>query len=126
MLKCCFFLSKLTFFPVFSISELRWELSTELKDVLAIVETIYLEERRLSQQKKERLQKLLDSSNQKFETFVSIVGALSLPFVLIASIFGMNLEDLPTEIPFAALMIGTGVSSLVCAFGLLMYSLFHF
>lgn len=70
------------------------------------MESNYLEEER-SQRDKEELQrrekyereKLFAQERErklrKFEFIGSMAGALTLPFVVVSGIFGMNIEDLP-------------------------------
>lgn len=95
--------------------ELREELSGELKDVLAVVESNYLEEERRQRDagsKKEvislikleeeqrrtknellnRIKKNKSSHRQRFEVMLSIFGSITAPFVIVSGIWGMNLQ----------------------------------
>jgi Mg2+ and Co2+ transporter CorA len=62
-------------------------------------------------QRQEQAQK--DAENQRFDLMISIIGAITIPYVLISGIFGMNVDNLPTHVDFTMLMIYTGISSLV-------------
>jgi glutaredoxin len=91
---------------VYGIPELRDELSTELKDVLAVVESNYLEEeknqrdieeeqRRLKNEIAARINKEKSAHRQRFEIILSVFGSITLPFVVVGGIWGMNLSNLP-------------------------------
>jgi len=91
---------------VFAVPDLRNELSNELKDVLAAVESNYLEEERTQRENEEkenrirrerhkREQARKNDQDQQFAIVSSLLGALTIPFVLITGIFGMNLSSLP-------------------------------
>jgi len=119
---------------VFGVRYLRDELSQELKDVLAVVEANYLEEERRQRDEAEsarrqnrEMQTLLrqqrDQKEQQFGMLISIIGAFTLPFVLIAGIFGMNLSDLP-DVRFGPLIAVTFSVSLVL-FGVLLFFRFR-
>jgi len=90
----------------FGIPELRSEISEELKDVLAVVESNYLEEERAKRDHEEllRIEKYdrekeyqleREQKLRRLELFASMAAAFTLPFVVISGIFGMNLSDLP-------------------------------
>jgi len=96
---------------VFGIPELRAEISQELKDVLAVVETHYLEEerrqrdeaesaRRQNREIQNTLRQIRDRQDQQFNLALSVIGSFTFPFVLISGIFGMNLDDLPIKVGF--------------------------
>jgi len=91
---------------VYGIPELRDELSTELKDVLAVVESNYLEEeksqrdleeeqRRVKNEIAARINKEKSAHRQRFEIILSVFGSITLPFVVVGGIWGMNLSNLP-------------------------------
>jgi len=107
----------------FGISDLRNELCEELKDILAVVESTYLEEERTQRffeefERRERYarQKYYFQERErklrKFEFVGSMAAALALPFVVVSGIFGMNLEDLPHP-GFGRLMFWTSIGALV-------------
>jgi len=60
-----------------------------------------------------------DRQEQQFGMLVSIIGAFTLPFMLISGIFGMNLSDLP-DVAFGPLLAVTLAVS-VLLFGLLLF-----
>eukprot|EP01114_Cavostelium_apophysatum_P013679 TRINITY_DN3369_c0_g1_i1.p1 TRINITY_DN3369_c0_g1~~TRINITY_DN3369_c0_g1_i1.p1 ORF type:complete len:748 (-),score=166.42 TRINITY_DN3369_c0_g1_i1:87-2330(-) len=107
---------------VLGIEELRSELSNELRDVLALVESFYLEEdkrrhdaieaqNRAREQKEREVEKEQKARDQRMEILGSIAGSFTLPFVIVSGVFGMNLDNLPTQVPFWELMaITLGVS----------------
>jgi len=115
---------------VFGIKLLRDELSQELKDVLAVVEANYMEEerrqrdeaesaRRKNREMQTTLRQQRDRQEQQFSMLISIIGAFTLPFVLMSGIFGMNLVDLP-HVSFGPLLMITLAVSFVL-FGLLLF-----
>lgn len=100
---------------VFGIPELREELSGELKDVLALLESGYLEEEKRQRdfeeekrQEKYQIQQNLkrerDRKARQFEVILSIFGSLSVPFAVVSGIFGMNLKNLPSDVDFWTLI----------------------
>lgn len=106
----------------------RESLRNLLHDVLSIVESGYMEETRRKQdrEQKERelgkrirrhRQRLKDHQKHRTEVACSVLGALTLPILLIASVYGMNVDDLP-DVPFWAIMFATAAFSIVsiCAF----------
>jgi len=116
---------------VFSIPELRVELSGELKDVLALLESYYLEEEKrkrdeeeMRRQEEQRLVRQLkaekEAKDRRFEVVISLLGSLTLPFAIVSGIFGMNLEDLPVQVRFWPLLGGT------LAFSVLLFVTFFF
>jgi len=91
---------------VYGVPELREELSGELKDVLAVVESNYLEEERRQRDAEEeqrrmkndilaRINKEKSSHRQRFEIILSIFGSITLPWVIAGGVWGMNLTTLP-------------------------------
>lgn len=107
---------------VFGVPELREELSGELKDVLAVVESNYLEEERRQRDAEEeqrrtrneilqRIKKERSSHRQRFEIMLSIFGSITAPFVIVSGIWGMNLSNLP-QIDFWMLILITSVASI--------------
>ena len=95
-------------------------MSNELKDVLAVVESNYLEEERRQRDEQEanrrrsyELQKSVaqarsfegtnyltffrSQQNDAFQILLSIIGSFTLPFVLISGVWGMNMSNLPGE-----------------------------
>lgn len=108
---------------VFGVPELREELSGELKDVLAVVESNYLEEERRQRDAEEeqrrtknellnRIKKNKSSHRQRFEVMLSIFGSITAPFVIVSGIWGMNLQNLP-QIDFWLLILITSISSIL-------------
>ncbi|PRP79066.1 hypothetical protein PROFUN_13168 [Planoprotostelium fungivorum] len=110
----------------FGIPELRNEISGELKDFLALLESFYWEEekrkrdeasvqrQKAASQVKEDKDKR-DAKDRRFELVVSILGSITVPFAVVGGIFGMNNDDVPTYIPFWIVMGVTGAFSL-CLF----------
>lgn len=109
---------------VFAVPDLRNELSNELKDVLAAVESNYMEEERAQReneekenrirrerQKKEKARK--NDQDQQFAIVSSLLGALTIPFVLITGIFGMNLTSLPDPSFLSVILINLAFSGLI-------------
>jgi len=108
---------------VYGIPELREELSGELKDVLAVVESNYLEEerrqrfeqgerRRSRTEQQRKFDQLKDSHRQRFEIILSIFSSITIPFVIIGGIWGMNLQSLP-DVDFWFLLAITSLISIV-------------
>jgi len=104
---------------IVGIPEVREELSAELKDVLAVVESTYLEEERtvrdINDQERRQYRELTrrldaaeDARNRQFEIVLSAIGSIVLPFYLVSGVFGMNLPDLP-EAHFNVVMLATSV-----------------
>jgi len=121
-----------SFFQIFSIRNQRDELDNEVRNVLSIVgeslppfmlslsslltgtpETNFDDE----QQRLKYLAKVEDNRRderrRRFEDFLTVVGAITLPIVLISGIFGMNNEDLPISVSFGLLMGLSVVASLL-------------
>ncbi|GAM19243.1 hypothetical protein SAMD00019534_024180 [Acytostelium subglobosum LB1] len=112
----------LTMRQVFGIPSQRKELREELEDTLALLENDYLEERRkikIEEQREERtekdrarVQKLKkESAKTLYEFLISAFSSFTIPIVLISSIYGMNLADLPI-LPFWAMILIMMVMSL--------------
>jgi hypothetical protein len=108
----------------FGIPELRTEISSELKDFLALLESFYWEEEKRKRdesaqnRQKEATQSKVDKDkrdarDRRFELVVSILGSISVPFAVVGGIFGMNNSDVPVDIPFWAVIACTGGFSLV-------------
>jgi len=96
---------------IFGIRNQRSELREEIQDVLALVESSYLEEQRkfselttYYRKQEKRQNKLNDdrlSANQaRFQNTFAVVSIFTIPIMLLGSIFGMNLTDLPVQLPF--------------------------
>lgn len=113
----------------FGIPDLRSELSNELKDVLAVVESNYLEEERRQREEEEKEsaarrekrkqeQRSQNEKDQRFAIVSSFLGALTIPFVLITGLFGMNLSTLPDP-DFITLVVGNLLCSLLIFISLL-------
>lgn len=109
---------------VYGIPDLRTELSGELKDVLAVVESNYLEEERRRRQIEEdqrrakaeafrNLQRKRDAHRQRFDLLVSIFSAITLPFVIVSGIFGMNLSTLPDVSFWQIMLITAGIAVVI-------------
>jgi len=90
----------------FDIPHHRAELREELQDTFSLLESNYLEERRrlkLEEQKEERLEKdrvrnmrmQKEAEKHRYETIISSISSVTIPPILVASLFGMNLPDLP-------------------------------
>jgi len=91
---------------VFGIPTQRGELREELQDTLALLDSGYLEERRRRKQEdqreermeRERIRKLRlmkEANKHKYDTIFSAISSLTIPAVLLSSLWGMNIEDLP-------------------------------
>eukprot|EP01112_Ceratiomyxa_fruticulosa_P003287 TRINITY_DN13656_c0_g2_i1.p1 TRINITY_DN13656_c0_g2~~TRINITY_DN13656_c0_g2_i1.p1 ORF type:complete len:338 (-),score=72.33 TRINITY_DN13656_c0_g2_i1:133-1083(-) len=108
---------------VFGIPTKRAELREELQDTLALLESSYLEERRrlkVEEQReekadRERIRKIRlmkESHKHKYDTMFSAISSLTIPAVLLSSLFGMNISGLP-DIKFWQMLILIGVISLI-------------
>ena len=91
--------------------KLRDELRAELKDTLKVVESDYLEEKRLFDEKRLRFQvvqekalrekdKRLNKRNEVLQIIVALASAVIIPFNLISGLFGMNNLDLPAYVRY--------------------------
>jgi len=120
---------------VYGIPELRAEISTELKDVLAVVESNYMEEerrqrdvieseRRRSREIANAIRMHRDRNDQRFGILLSIMGAFTIPFVVISGIFGMNLTSLPISVDFWTLMGITFAASVVLFLALILWRMY--
>jgi len=109
---------------VYGIPELRAELSSELKDVLAVVESNYLEEERRQRdlvdmerrrnREREFLEKTKkDMQDSQFSLMVGFLSSFTLPFVVVGGVYGMNLKNLPTDVDFWLLIGLTFLSSVL-------------
>jgi hypothetical protein len=116
---------------VLGIPDTRQEIRDEIHDVLGIVESGYLEEQRRhkreekrSQRERDRIQartdRHKDARKKRMETTISVIGAITLPFVIIAGIFGMNLHDLP-DFSFWPLLFFTSMISALSLVALLFW-----
>eukprot|EP01117_Protostelium_nocturnum_P004568 TRINITY_DN1645_c0_g2_i3.p1 TRINITY_DN1645_c0_g2~~TRINITY_DN1645_c0_g2_i3.p1 ORF type:complete len:545 (+),score=186.27 TRINITY_DN1645_c0_g2_i3:29-1636(+) len=110
----------------FGIPALRKEISGELKDFLALLESFYWEEEKRKRDqsaiqrqvvaevtKKDKEKR--DAKDRRFELVISILGSISVPFAVIGGIFGMNMDDLP-NVPFWIVMGATASFSLILFF----------
>ncbi len=97
---------------IYGIPELRAELSAELKDVLAVIESNYLEEERRERDIIEAARKKAEEEanaekeekerqDRQVQTLLSLIGSFTLPFVVIAGIFGMVLTRHSVFLSFA-------------------------
>lgn len=121
---------------VFAIENQRQELSSELHEVLAIMESNYAEET----QKFKKIEKLNESIGDRrrliwdltlsvrisasiFPLYTQIISLFSIPYLTVSGIFGMNNDDLAKDISWYNLMaICGGISAgLLLAFGLVLY-----
>eukprot|EP01126_Amoeba_proteus_P060071 TRINITY_DN7914_c0_g1_i9.p1 TRINITY_DN7914_c0_g1~~TRINITY_DN7914_c0_g1_i9.p1 ORF type:complete len:206 (-),score=44.12 TRINITY_DN7914_c0_g1_i9:174-791(-) len=108
---------------VFVIDQQRQELSSELREVLAIMESNYDEET----QKFKKIEKLNDSLSERrrlmWDLTLSVISLFSIPYLTVSSIFGMNNDDLPDDISWYRLMAICGATSaaLLFVFGLIVY-----
>ena len=75
-------------------------MSSELKDVLAVVESNYLEEerrqrdsmeaeRRLNREFEAGYKTLREKREQQFNMILGAIGSFTLPFVVVSGVFGM-------------------------------------
>eukprot|EP01124_Arcella_intermedia_P007712 TRINITY_DN14775_c0_g1_i1.p1 TRINITY_DN14775_c0_g1~~TRINITY_DN14775_c0_g1_i1.p1 ORF type:complete len:673 (-),score=197.88 TRINITY_DN14775_c0_g1_i1:130-2148(-) len=119
---------------IFGIRTQRSELREEIQDVLALVESTYLEEQRKfsrivalqNQEEKKRSKKRdekISASQARFQNIVGIISTFTLPVVILGSLFGMNLKDLPVDVPFYPALGATLTLSLILAlaFSFVMY-----
>jgi len=120
---------------VFGILSLREELSGELKDILAVVESNYLEEerrqrdtietrRRNADKRRKAMDVLHNRQKDAFEILVSVLSAFTLPFVVVGGVFGMNMTSLPIEASFWQVMVWTFIASIILLIGLLLLRYF--
>jgi len=109
---------------VLRIPETRQEIREEIHDVLGIVEGGYLEEQRRQNQEEKRAARKKekkryqqdrekDSQKRRVEILVSIIGAITLPLIIVSGIFGMNLPDLPVLSFWPLLLVTTAASILL-------------
>jgi len=86
-------------------------LREEIQDVLALVESSYLEEQRkfsemttFNRKKEKKQSKIRDeriaANNARFERIFVIVSFFTFPFMLMGGTLGMNFIDMPVELPF--------------------------
>jgi len=91
---------------VFRIRQQREELQEEIRDVLNLVESSYLEEQRKLaeiEKNKKQIEKKLekgkkdekDAKQKRFERVVAVLSIIFLPTILVAGVYGMNIPDLP-------------------------------
>lgn len=103
---------------IFGIRKQRNELREEIQDVLALVESSYIEEQRILNQlsafarrEEKRQSKIRDDAiaakQSRFNQLFAITSIFTLPIVILGSIFGMNLDDLPVQVPFFPAMGAT-------------------
>jgi len=108
---------------VFGIPRQRAELREELQDTLALLDSGYLEERRrlkMEEAKEERAERDRvrkmrlgkEAEKHRYEVIVSSISSVTIPPVLLASIFGMNV-DVPAIAFWKLILIMCTVSILV-------------
>jgi hypothetical protein len=96
---------------IFGTKPQRQELREEIQEVMALVESNYLEEQRKmrnlersQREKDERRRRWLEHSHAvhqaRFERWIAAVTTFTLPIVLVSGLFGMNNDDLPRNWPF--------------------------
>ncbi len=109
---------------ILRIKEMKEELREEVKDTLRIVESDYLEERHVMQQRDRSEQKKRDIQEKEAEAkaakqrdfmsvILSLAGAVLLPFTVVSGVFGMNNADLPVNASWGWLIGGTGIFSAI-------------
>lgn len=107
----------------FGIPHQRAELREELQDTFALLESGFLEERRrikMEEQKEERMDKERarkarlekEAAKHRYETIISTLSSVTIPAVLISSIFGMNL-DIPKMEFWVVILVMVGISIFV-------------
>eukprot|EP01090_Pellita_catalonica_P017502 TRINITY_DN529_c0_g3_i2.p2 TRINITY_DN529_c0_g3~~TRINITY_DN529_c0_g3_i2.p2 ORF type:complete len:254 (-),score=51.10 TRINITY_DN529_c0_g3_i2:697-1458(-) len=112
---------------LFSVPALRQEINTELESVLGLVESFYFEEERRNKKRKAEIEarnkrQMKQARREKkrvaahVEFLITFLATATLPLVLVAGLFGMNVDGLP-DIDFWPLVIWTAVATfvLVCA-----------
>lgn len=88
------------------------------------MESAYLEEERrqrdtaeAARREQEEHQRSVKQSRAKqeqvFEITISAITFFTLPFILVSGIFGMNLKNLPVDVNFWSLLVGTLVISIL-------------
>jgi len=96
---------------IFGIRNQRNELREEIQDVLALVESSYLEEQRkyaelstFYQRQEKRQNKIRDAkasaTQNRNQNIISVVSIFTLPIMILSGLFGMNNSDLPTYLHF--------------------------
>jgi len=99
---------------VFRIRQQREELQEEIRDVLNLVESSYLEEQRKLaeiEKNKKQIEKKMektkkddkDAKQKRFERVIAVLSIIFLPTILVAGVYGMNIPDLP-KVQFWPLM----------------------
>jgi len=107
----------------FGIRHQRQELASEIRDVLKLVESNYLEEQR-KLRKMEKIRKDGESARQaNVELAIGVVSAITLPLVIISGMFGMNNHDVPSVSFFWCIGIALMISGLLVVM-FLIWSLF--
>lgn len=107
----------------FGIPHQRAELREELQDTFALLESGFLEERRrikMEEQKEERLDKerarkarlQKEAAKHRYETIISTLSSVTIPAVLISSVFGMNV-DIPKMEFWVVILVMVGISIVV-------------
>jgi hypothetical protein len=107
----------------FGIPHQRAELREELQDTFALLESGFLEERRrvkMEEQKEQRMEKERarkekvnkEAGKHRYETLLSTLSSVTIPAVLISSIFGMNL-DVPQMEFWVVIMVMVSISIVV-------------
>jgi len=84
----------------FGIKQQRQELAVEIRDVLKLVESNYLEEQRKLKMIAKVSKEEVDRRKASTHMAIGVVTALALPIVVTATMFGMNNRDVPLGIPF--------------------------
>jgi len=115
----------------FGIPHQRAELREELQDTFSLLESGFLEERRrikMEEQKEERQDKERarkariekEEGKHRYDTIISTLSSVTIPAVIISSVFGMNVNvpDLQFWVVIL-IMIGTSVVVLVLQLGYL-------
>jgi hypothetical protein len=99
---------------VFSIADQRKELSSELRDVLQLIESNYYEEQRRLKALNREHEFHLQSRRTMFDATIAVVSAVVIPFLVVSGVFGMNNRDGPMGFPFVTVMgIAAGLSAVL-------------
>eukprot|EP01125_Pyxidicula_operculata_P013717 TRINITY_DN4554_c1_g2_i1.p1 TRINITY_DN4554_c1_g2~~TRINITY_DN4554_c1_g2_i1.p1 ORF type:complete len:863 (+),score=206.77 TRINITY_DN4554_c1_g2_i1:1688-4276(+) len=90
---------------VFAINNQRQELNTELREVLQIVESNFNEEQRKLKKQEQHARQLAENRKARFEMIVGAGTSITLPVMVISSVFGMNNSDTPIDVSWYTLII---------------------
>ena len=107
----------------YDVSVLKSELREDLRDTLRLVENDRIVERkqttRLEQRFKQKSNKLEDRKQyirdvqQRYlEVLIYALTAVFTPFFVLAAIFGMNNDSVPTDVSWGYLVLGCGVAAI--------------